>query len=513
MKKIYILAGSLLITQLTQAQIRTNQKVGENLVPNSTAFLDASSSTTWNGSINIGKGLVFPRTNLVTLTTLVQSGPNVANNFPTRMDGMIVYNTEQGISGIGNVEVNPGFYYYENKTNNLNGGTWKPLANNVVGKDGKTLRHGTGAPSNTLGNIDDFYIDTQSQKLYGPKTNSGWGTGVSIIGPKGDKGDTGAVGPAGPQGPKGNTGATGAQGPSGVVNATRGITYDANSKTVSLPAGANGQVLKWNGTAWAPASDDNSNTNIYTNDGTLASNRTVTMGNKTLKFTGGLTTFEANSYYPLTINSTNANGGGLALVTNGDATKRVELSVKQDGNFRLWANGDRMTIDRTTGNVGIGTSDPSEKLHVQGNVRVSSLAGNGNRVVMADANGILKTGDASSLGKTYSAGTGIEISNSNVISTKSPVSTKTSNYTLATTDNGGYVYINTSGASTVTIPSGLPAGFSCVVVQQGTGQVTVVGSGVSLLTARGTKTRTQHSAIGVIKRTNNEATITGDAIK
>ncbi|MBK9046080.1 MAG: hypothetical protein IPL74_05035 [Bacteroidetes bacterium] len=43
-------------------------------------------------------------------------------------------------------------------------------------------------------------------------------------------------------------------------------------------------------------------------------------------------------------------------------------------------------------NVGIGTATPAEKLHVIGNVRVSTLAGLGNRIVFADPLGTLVAG-------------------------------------------------------------------------------------------------------------------------
>ena len=43
-------------------------------------------------------------------------------------------------------------------------------------------------------------------------------------------------------------------------------------------------------------------------------------------------------------------------------------------------------------NVGIGTATPLEKLHIIGNVRASTLAGVGNRMVLADPNGTLVAG-------------------------------------------------------------------------------------------------------------------------
>ncbi|MEC5395100.1 tail fiber domain-containing protein [Bergeyella sp. RCAD1439] len=146
-------------------------------------------------------------------------------------------------------------------------------------------------------------------------------------------------------------------------------------RNVASTAPTSGQVLKWNGTAWTPSVDDNSNTNIYSNDGTLSANRTVTMGGRALTFKGGLATFEANSFYPLTINSTHTSGGGLRIMPGGDAAKRIELSVRENGNFRIWAGADRLTVDRTTGNVGIGTGTPAAKLDVAGNIRVQTPGG------------------------------------------------------------------------------------------------------------------------------------------
>ncbi len=42
-------------------------------------------------------------------------------------------------------------------------------------------------------------------------------------------------------------------------------------------------------------------------------------------------------------------------------------------------------------NVGIGTNTPTEKLHVQGGARITSLSGTGYRLVQADGNGVLST--------------------------------------------------------------------------------------------------------------------------
>ena len=50
----------------------------------------------------------------------------------------------------------------------------------VAGQDGTTIYAGLGAPNN-IGKVGDWYIDTQNKHLYGPKTNNGWGTGISLV--------------------------------------------------------------------------------------------------------------------------------------------------------------------------------------------------------------------------------------------------------------------------------------------------------------------------------------------
>ncbi|SHG89527.1 hypothetical protein [Chryseobacterium sp. OV279] len=49
----------------------------------------------------------------------------------------------------------------------------------------------------------------------------------------------------------------------------------------------------------------------------------------------------------------------------------------------------------STGNLGIGVTSPSEKLHVVGQTRISSLANTSNKIVIADSQGVLKLQEAS----------------------------------------------------------------------------------------------------------------------
>jgi len=108
-------------------------------------------------------------------------------------------------SGIGN----QGDFYIDQMTQIIYGpktssgwgsGTTMAGPQGPAGVDGRTILSGPAAPGAGDGNDGDFWIDTASNVLYGPKTGGAWGSGVSMIGPQGNDG---------PEGPKGDKGAPG----------------------------------------------------------------------------------------------------------------------------------------------------------------------------------------------------------------------------------------------------------------------------------------------------------------
>ncbi len=101
----------------------------------------------------------------------------------------------------------------------IQGSTGATGATGVAGADGKTVRNGTSNPVSGTGVDGDFYINTATNTLFGPKANGAWPSGVSLVGP------TGATGPQGIQGP---TGATGPQGPIGLPGQAATVTTNAN---------------------------------------------------------------------------------------------------------------------------------------------------------------------------------------------------------------------------------------------------------------------------------------------
>ena len=115
-----------------------------------------------------------------------------------------------------------------------------------------TILNGKGAPLSSVGINGDFYIDTRSLLIYGPKKSNKWplpqnlqgpigaagadgkngsegktlSTASTVAGPvgtqgeKGDKGEKGEAGSAGASGSAGSAGLTGAKGDTGLTGAT-----------------------------------------------------------------------------------------------------------------------------------------------------------------------------------------------------------------------------------------------------------------------------------------------------
>ena len=77
---------------------------------------------------------------------------------------------------------------------------------------GNQILSGIGAPTETLGNVGDYYLDLSNSNLYGAKTAQGWGNPISLKGIQGDKGEKGDTGATGQKGDKGDTGTPGQNG-------------------------------------------------------------------------------------------------------------------------------------------------------------------------------------------------------------------------------------------------------------------------------------------------------------
>ena len=85
-------------------------------------------------------------------------------------------------------------------------------------------------------------------------------------------------------------------------------------------------------------------------------------------------------------------------------------------------------------------------------------------------------------------------------------------YTLLSTDNGKVITLNNASAITLTVASGLGAGFNCMIVQKGAGIVTLVGAGGVTVTNRigFTKTAGTNAIVTLIAIASNYFVSGGD---
>jgi hypothetical protein len=132
-----------------------------------------------------------------------------------------------------------------------------------------TVLNGKGAPSNALGINGDFYIDTRSLLISGPKKGGKWPAARSLQGSNGTNGTDGrngndaksvstastVAGPAGPQGERGEKGVDGVAGSGGAAGAA-GI---AGATGANGAAGATGPAGSGSTGAQGPSGSTGSN--------------------------------------------------------------------------------------------------------------------------------------------------------------------------------------------------------------------------------------------------------------
>ena len=83
-------------------------------------------------------------------------------------------------------------------------------------------------------------------------------------------------------------------------------------------------------------------------------------------------------------------------------------------------------------------------------------------------------------------------------------------YTLATTDNGKIISCTSNSAVTITVPA-LNIGFNCLIVQRGTGQVTLSPSGSTINNRYNfTKTAGQHAIMSLVSVASGAFISSGD---
>ena len=82
--------------------------------------------------------------------------------------------------------------------------------------------------------------------------------------------------------------------------------------------------------------------------------------------------------------------------------------------------------------------------------------------------------------------------------------------TLAAADNGTIIVCSSSSAITITVPSSLPSGFNCMIIQNGSGQVSLSASSTTLNNRNGSKTAGQYAILTLVHLGSDVFVVSGD---
>ena len=104
--------------------------------------------------------------------------------------------------------------------------------------------------------------------------------------------------------------------------------------------------------------------------------------------------------------------------------------------------------------------------------------------------------------------TGGNASTSTISGFGANVATISAGYSLTAADNGKIIQSTAANAITITIPTGLPTGFNCTVVQMGAGQITF--SGTYFNRGSFTKTASQYAVVSIMHLGSNSIIVAGE---
>ncbi|SOY60146.1 conserved hypothetical protein; putative exported protein [Cupriavidus taiwanensis] len=172
----------------------------------------ATSSAMLSGTTDPGPGIGKDGDYYLNTVTWMMFGPKANGVWPAGVSlagpggntgaagNTILSGSVDPTDGVGN----NGDYYINTSTSTLFGpkanGTWPagvPLGSTTGSPppSGGAVLTGAGAPDNSLGNNGDYYLDTSTWTLYGPKADGVWPAGVTLTGGSGSgTGGTGGTG-------------------------------------------------------------------------------------------------------------------------------------------------------------------------------------------------------------------------------------------------------------------------------------------------------------------------------
>jgi hypothetical protein len=261
------------------------------------------------------------------------------------------------------------------------------------------------------------------------------------------------------------------------------------------------------------------------------------------RFTSGLTATgftltdgtNTASYAPTSMSF----GGGASLVIDAPAVDFVSTGALGFGDINLVANQTKMYLDDTSRRLYLNTSSGNNAflninrvLNTTSAVLINHTTGKTLRLVyntpagavtnyadldVSSSGDLLITpngGDTNITGNVNISG---GITASGITSAAYAISSAGINaltgvtYTFLASDNGKVLTHNNSGGATLTVPSGLPVGFSATIIHIGTGSLGITSASGVTLNSWTSKYRSvgQHATLGLISYSSNIFNLSG----
>lgn len=259
----------------------------------------------------------------------------------------------------------------------------------------QALRNAIGSPATGL-----MIYQTNNTPGYYYYNGSSWVQSIGTTGPTGPTGNDGTNGATGATGPTGNDGTNGANGATGPTgnDGTNGAT-GSTGPAGPVGCGSANYVIKSDGSSAVCSQifDNASNVGIGTAIpdvklevvGAIHTSRLGTYGTYNSAQVQGI--WSISEAYPINTGSDNFGtqyGIGYAYNQNGGSPFASEHQIVFTNNGTVNAAIGLGGSGYFAGDVGIGTTSPSEKLHVAGSIRMVDGTQGTDKVLTSDANGV-----------------------------------------------------------------------------------------------------------------------------
>jgi len=206
----------------------------------------------------------------------------------------------------------------------------------------------------------------------------------------------------------------------------------------------------------------------------------------------------------------------FALGGTGATTLSAATTVDLDGTgaMSLNSSGGAINIgnDVVSQAINVGTHGAGRTMVVgnsQGTTSVSIISGTGD-IALTSADKI--TISASSGSQTNGTGGVVDFTGSQIENFKASIYEDSGHHTLTAGENGKIIVFTSSSNVTLTVPTNLAIGFNCLIIQEGTGVVSITAAAGSTVRNRNShvKTAGQYAVMSLLSYSNNIFISSGD---